>query len=377
MGIKILNAIPNKTRCKVLRLSESLKGGRQLARKTVVQLSLWNIVRRQWYSIVFLIGIALHSSMPTFSQEPPKELITILPNTWKSATIFTHIIWKDLLFYGGGSGTDGGDPRHEIEIGVFHLTEPASGYHHENNPVITRAQFGLDQPGKGITPLTIFDRGDSLFMFCTSRPDDDLNPHIVIISASVEEPYTWGNYKTIVDEAFSGKENNHGASVITDPDDSTRLLLYFAARTAPDDYRILLAGVPIAQVADSGAYRLLNNYSNPVLQRTGAKTNYPYVRYNEAQQEYELWYSGETIGNPATRSCYKTVSKQKDSFQPATEAIVNASGMSHRNDNVYATGPKAYENHLYYSGRNETSGNYLSIFYLDLDKSFNTKSSKE
>ncbi len=314
------------------------------------------------------IFLLLFSVTFSFSQELPKELITTKPNSWRSATIFTHVIWKDLLFYGGGAGADGGDPRHEMEIGVFHLIQPDSGYHHEKNPVITRAQFGLDQPGKGITPLSIFDRGDSLFMFCTSRPDDDLNPHIVVISASVEDPFTWGNYTTIVDEKFSVKENNHGASAIVSPDDPGKLLLYFAALTPPQAYRILLAEVPIDKVSDPRAYALLNNYENAVLKREGAKNNYPYVIYHENRKEYELWYSGQTMDNPKTRSCYKTSSKQKDSFQPTAQAVVNPSGISDRNDNVYATGPKVYGNHLYYSGRNKKSGNYLSIFYVNLEK---------
>lgn len=280
--------------------------------------------------------------------------------------MFTHVIWNDLLFYGGGSGADGGDPRHEIEIGVFHLTGPASGYQHENNPVVTRTQFGLDKPGRGITPLSIFDRGDSLFLFCTSRPDDDLNPRLVLISASVNDPYTWGNYRTVVDEGFSREENNHGASVMADPDRPDTLLLYFAALTPPQEYRILLAEVPIAKVSDSRAYSLRNNYAEAVLRRDRAKANYPYVRYDKTRREYELWYSGHTIGNPKTRSSFKTVSKQKDSFQPASEAFVHPSGMSDRSDCAYATGPKVYENHLYYSGRKEKNGNYRAIFYQSL-----------
>jgi hypothetical protein len=316
-------------------------------------------------SILFVVLI---SSRPTFAQNLAKEIITTKPNSWRSATIFTHVIWQDLLFYGGGSGSDGGDPRHEMEIGIFHLTAPDSGFHHENNPVVTRAKFGLDKPGKGITPLSIFDRGDSLFMFCTSRPDDDLNPHIVLISASVNDPYKWGNYRTVVDEAFSGEENNHGASAIIDPDDSSKLLVYFAALTPPHDYRILLAEVPVAKVSTSVAYTLKNDYANAVLQREGAKTNYPFVRYDEARQEYELWYSGQTLDNKGTRSCYKTVSKHKDSFQEAEKAVIEASEISHRNDNAYATGPKVYGDHLYYSGRNKASGNYLSIFYINLSE---------
>lgn len=319
-----------------------------------------------WTVSLILLGFQIPSL--SSAQDLPQEIITTQPNTWRSATIFTHVIWKDWLFYGGGSGSDGGDPRHEIEIGIFHLTEPASGYHDESNPVITRAQFGLDEPGKGITPLSIFNRGDSLFMFCTSRPDDDLNPRIVVISASVNDPYTWGNYRTIVDEAFSGKENNHGASVIVDPDDSTTLLLYFAALTPPEEYRILLAKVPTIKVTDTSAYTLLNDYDNAVVQRAGGKTNYPHMKYHTARQEYELWYSGHTIGNAKMRSSFKTISKRKDRFQPATEAVVHPSGMSDRNDNVYATGPKVYENHLYYSGRNKKRGNYLSIFYQQQNK---------
>ncbi len=313
--------------------------------------------------LVFSVLMGLHIPLLSLSQSLPKEIITTQPNSWRSATVFTHAIWQDLLFYGGGSGDSGGDPRHEIEIGVFHLIAPDSGYNHPNNPVVTRAQFGLDKPGQGIAPLSIFDRGDSLFMFCTSRPNDDLNPRIILISASVNDPYTWDNYRVIVDEAFSGKENNHGASALVNPDRLDSLLLYFAALSGKEDYRILLAEVPIADISDPAAYTLLNDYDNAVLQRTGAKTNYPYVRYDQERQEYELWYSGHTGYNAKTRSCFRTVSAHNDSFPPARQAVINPSGKSNRNDSAYATGPKVYQDHLYYSGRKEKNGTYRGIFY--------------
>jgi len=297
-------------------------------------------------------------------QNMGKEIITVKPNSWRSATVFTHVIWNDILFYGGGAGEDGGDPRHEIEIGAFHLFKPDSGYHNKNNPIITRKQFDLDQAGKGITPLAIFDRGDSLFMFCTSRPDDDLHPQIVQISASVKNPFNWVNYKTIVDESFSGKVNNHGASVLIDPDNQDNILLYFAALSPGDEYRILLATAPIAHISSPKSYQLLNDYNSAVLQRDGAKTNYPFVRYKPEKKQYELWYSGQTTDNPKTRSCFKTVSNQKDKFQATTREMVKASGILSRNDNAYATGPKVYGNNLYYSGRKEAKGNYKTIFFL-------------
>lgn len=299
-------------------------------------------------------------------QELPKELITVEEGTWRSATVFTHVIWNDLLFYGGGSGSDGGDPRHEIEIGVFHLQKPDSGYQHTDNPIISRKQFGLDRPGRGITPLAIYERRDSLFMFCTARPGVDLEPRITLISASVDNPYSWGGLKTIVDENFSGMANNHGASVIVDPDDSQNLLLYFAATAPKEDYRILLATVPIEKISSPRDYKLLNDYSSAVLKREGVRANYPYVRYDKSAKEYELWYSGISLHDNVTRSCFKTVSQRKNYFEPATKSVVDASGRVDRNDNAYATGPKVYGNHLYYSGRNKGKGNYLSIFYKPL-----------
>ena len=317
-----------------------------------------------FFLIVLLLLVIVKVS---FCQTLPKEIITIKKGTWRSATVFTHVVWNDLLFYGGGSGSDGGDPRHEIEIGVFHFLTPDSGFHHKNNPIITRRQFGLDEPGKGITPLSIFDRGDSLFMFCTSRPHDDLQPRIILISASIDNPYEWSNYKIIVDKAFSGKENNHGASAIIDPDDPKNILLYFAARSVNDEYRILLATVAKNNISSRGSYCLLKDYNNPVLKRDDAKVNYPFIRFIEKNKKYELWYSGQTPGNPATRSCFKTVSSKKDKFAPANETIVDASGINYRNDNAYATGPKAYGKNFYYSGRKKARGNYISIFYKNLN----------
>jgi len=313
-------------------------------------------------ALVFWLLVGLQVPLPLLSQRLPKEIITTQPDSWRSATVFTHAIWNDLLFYGGGSGSSGGDPRHEIEIGVFHLTEPTSGYHHANNPVVSRAQFGLDRPGRGITPLSIFDRGDSLFMFCTSRPNDDLNPRIVLISAKVNDPFTWDNYRIIVDEAFSGKENNHGASALVNPDKPDSLLLYFAALSGKENYRILLAEVSITDISDPSAYKLINDYNSAVLQRAGAKTNYPHMQYNQERQEYELWYSGHTIYNSKTRSCFRTISAQKDSFQSVTQAVINPSGITNRNDSAYATSPKVYQDHLYYSGRKEKNGTYRAIF---------------
>ncbi len=314
-----------------------------------------------------VIGICILISCSSNELKLSKELITVKANSWRSATVFTHVIWKDLLFYGAGSGSDGGDPRHEMEIGVFHLVRPDSGYHDKRNPMVTRAQFALDQPGKGITPLSIYDRGDSLFMFCTSRPDDDLQPHIVQISASVKDPYSWGNYRTIIDDKVSGERNNHGASVLLDPDDSSNLLIYFAALTPPNEYRILLGQIPINQISEPEAFQLLNDYDNAVLGREGGKTNYPYVRYDSSEKIYEMWYSGHTIGNPKTRSCYVTRSIVKDRFEPATDIFMKASGIPSRNDNAYATGPKVYGQDFYYSGRREGNGNYLGIFYKDLE----------
>lgn len=316
-------------------------------------------------SLIALVWIGLQSCT-MHDQNLPEELITVKENTWRSATIFTHVRWKDLLFYGGGSGSDGGDPRHEIEIGVFHLTTPNKGNQHPDNPIVTRKQFGLDKPGKGITPLAIYERKDSLFMFCTSRPNDDLQPRIVLISASVKNPFKWGDYKTIIDKNFSGKDNNHGASVIVDPDNPENVLLYFAASDPSEEYRILLATVPIAEISSPKKYGLLNDYSSPVLKREDGKTNYPHIRYDSSTEEYELWYSGNSPDNSSTRSSFKTVSKLKNHFEPALNSVIDPSGITDRNDNVYATGPKVYGNHSYYSGRNKNKGNYLSIFYKPL-----------
>lgn len=311
----------------------------------------------------FWLGL---STTTSFGQDLPKELITVKEDTWKSATVFTHVIWNDLLFYGGGSGSDGGDPRHEIEIGVFHLRTPDSGYDHPDNPVVSRRQFGLDRPGRGISPLAIFERKDSLFLFCTARNGEGLAPNIALISASVDDPFTWGNLKTIIDEKFSGKENNHGASVIVDPDSPKNLLLYFAASSPSEAYRILLATVLVDKISLPESYQLLNSYSSAVLKRENAKTNYPFVRYNNPTKEYELWYSGHSQGNTSTRSSFKAVSNRKDNFEPSEHSVIDPSGLANRNDNVYATGPKVYGHDLYYSGRKKNKENYVSIFHKRL-----------
>lgn len=298
--------------------------------------------------------------------ELPKELISVEEGTWRSATVFTHVIWKDLLFYGGGSGSDGGDPRHEMEIGIFHLEGPDSGTQHPDNPIITRKQFGLDRPGRGLTPLAIHERQDSLFLFCTARNGKGLHPNIILIGASVDNPYSWDGLRTVIDQKVSGEENNHGASVIVDPDHPENLLIYFAARTPPHEYRILLATVPIAEIASPKSYRMLNDYASAVLKRENGKTNYPHIRYDASNKSYELWYSGHSPDNAGTRSSFRTTSKRKDRFEPASHSVIEPSGKADRNDNVYATGPKVYGNALYYSGRNEKKGNYLSIFYKEL-----------
>jgi len=296
-----------------------------------------------------------------------KEIISTKADTWRSATVFTHVIWRDILFFGGGSGSDGGDPRHEMEIGVFHLTSPDSGYFGERNPVITRKKFALDQPGKGITPLSIVESGDRLFLFCTARPDDDLQPRIVVIEASIDDPFTWKNLTVVVDQEFSGEINNHGASALINPDDPSELLLYFAALTPPKEYRILLATVPLAKVMDPAAYQLVKGYDDPVLQREKGKTNYPAVRYDDERKEYGLWYSGHSITDTKTRSSFRTVSKKSDFFDPAETAVIDQSGDPTRNDCAYATGPKFHDGWLYYSGRGEARGDYRGIFAVPFE----------
>jgi len=312
---------------------------------------------------LFLISLI---SLPVWmdAEEDPfaKELITTEPQSWRSATVFTHVIWRDLLFYGGGSASGGGDPRHEMEIGVFHLSGPDSGHHNSRNPIITRAQFELDQSGKGITPLSIVEVDNRLFMFCTARPHDDLQPRIVVIEASADDPFSWKNLTVVIDQNLSGQTNNHGASALINPDNPEELLLYFAALTPPGDYRILLATVPLNRIMEPSAYRLVKPYADPVLKRDGAKTNYPFVRYDRGRSRYELWYSGHSIENPATRSCFRSISEAKDFFSPARDAAVEPSGVPERNDCAYATGPKLHNGRLYYSGRKNASGVYRGIF---------------
>ena len=203
-----------------------------------------------------------------------------------------------------------------------------------------------------------------LFMFCTARPDDDLMPRIVVLEASVEDPYTWKDMTIVVDRALSGEANNHGASALIDPDDPTRLLLYFSALTPPAGYRILLATVPLDRIMDPGAYRLLNDYEHPVLKRENGKTNYPFMLYRDGH--YELYYSGHSIGNEATRSGFVSTSDCKDSFIPAGESLVSPSGIAERNDCAYATGPGVHSGHLYYSGRKEADGPYRGIFVMKM-----------
>ncbi len=290
------------------------------------------------------------------------ELIAATPGTWRAKTVFTHAIWKDLLFYGGGAGLDGGNPRHEMAIGLFYLDGPMAGRQHQANPIVRRTQFGLDGPGQGITPLSIVEHEDELYMFCTSRPDPDLQPRIVVISASVAEPTRWDNYTVVIDPSFSGQANNHGAAALIDPEDRSQLLLYFAALTVPAEYRILLARVPLDRILDPSAYVLTKGYDDPVLKRDDGKTNYPFVRYDADLRLYELWYSGHSLADPAKRACYVTRSSRPDAFQPSGQMAIDASGDPDRNDCAYATGPAIHNNTIYYSGRREGNGVYRSIF---------------
>ncbi len=315
---------------------------------------------------------------------PGVQIVGTKAGSWRSATVFTHAIWNDMLFYGGGAASDGGDPRHEVEIGVFHLREHARtrrdmaadcaagdekllGLHNPRNPVITRAQFGLDQPGKGITPLSILEASGTLYMFCTSRPGDDLHPRIVVITADVEQPLQWGNYSIVIDQSLSGCLHNHGASAILNPDNSSEVLVYFAACTPPSEYRILLASVSVDKITEQSYYTLLKPYDNPVLERRNAKANYPFVRYNAAKRQYELWYSGHTHPGSRTRSCFVATSRRKDSFEPAERPVVMPSARVDRDDNAYATIPQVHGSCLFYSGRKDARGSYRGIFVVPVD----------
>lgn len=294
--------------------------------------------------------------------DPPEaavELITVAPGTWRSASVFTHVIWNDLLFFGASAGKDGGDPRHEMEIGVYNLKESVF---HPQNPIITRDQFGLRKPGRGITPLCILEVGERLFMFCTARPERDLQPRIVMIEARKNDPFAWSNLTVIVDSKLSGEINNHGASALINPQNPKEVLLYFSALTPPAEYRILLASAPLDDIRNPAAWKLLNNYADPVLQREHAKANYPFVRFDPTSRRYELWYSGQSEKNPRKRAIFVTRSDRHDQFLPARQAIIEPSDDETRNDHAYATGPKLYDGNLYYSGRMEAKGDYRAIF---------------
>lgn len=308
--------------------------------------------------------LCLLAIWPLCAMPASKDLIGTKPDSWRSASVFTHVIWRDLLFFGGSAGTGGGDPRHEMEIGVFRINGPDAGSFHPGNPIVTRAQFGLDRPGRGITPLSMFEDHGRLYLFCTARSGVDLHPRIAVIEAGVGDPFSWTNLTEVIGPELSGQANNHGVSVLRDPEDPTRLLVYFAARTEPTSYRILLAIVPVEEIMNPSAYRLLRGYENPVLSRENAKANYPFVRHFPDRKEYELWYSGQSIDDPRTRSIFVTRSKSKDTFVPAPEAMVKPSLDPQRNDAAYATGPKVHGGYLYYSGRRTSGGDYRGIFRL-------------
>ena len=273
-----------------------------------------------------------------------------------------------MLFYGGGSGSNGGDPRHEIDIGVFYLKKdhPRFGTQHPCNPVITRAKFSLNKPGQGITPLSILESNGWLYMFCTSRPHKDLDPRIVVIKASVNEPLKWNHYSVVIDASVSKCKHNHGASAMINPENKTEVLVYFAACSPPNDYRIMLASVPLDKILDKASYKLLRTYEKPVLFRQNAKANYPYVRYDSQQKLYELWYSGHTRPGSRSRSCFVTRSPRPDQFEPAKEPIISPSFQDHRNDKVYATGPKHYNDQVFYSGRKDARGPNRGIFVVPI-----------
>jgi len=317
---------------------------------------------------LILAGLGAAPALAAPGAEP---LVTTRPDSWRSATVFTCAAWKDLLFFGGGAGADGGDPRHEIEIGVLRLGD--DGGFHPDNPIITRTQFDLDRPGRGITPLAIVEHRRRLFMFCTARPAADLQPHLVVIEAAVDDPFTWRGLATVIGPELTGEANHHGAATLIDPDDPERLLVYFAARTPPAEYRILLAEVPLDRIKESAAYRLVRDFDSPVLERDGAKANYPFVRHDREHDEFELWYSGHAIDDPSTRASFVTRSRDPRRFEPATRAAIEPARGSDRDDAAYATGPKVHDGFLYHSGRPRARGPYRAIFRQPLPEAPGTE----
>ncbi|NJN28729.1 MAG: hypothetical protein HC819_23490 [Cyclobacteriaceae bacterium] len=135
--------------------------------------------------------------------------------------------------------------------------------------------------------------------------------------------------------------------MLPDPDHPDNLLIYFAAQSGKEDYRILLAEILVEKISDLTAYKMLRDYDHAVLQRLHAKANYPYGQYHQEKKIYELWYSGQSIGNKDKRSCFLSTSKNKYRFEPSLEAIIKPSDDSSRNDYAYSTGPKIYGNDLY------------------------------
>lgn len=296
---------------------------------------------------------------------------------WGTSSVFGRAILKHptegQIMYFGASNSAVGDARAEISIGAYIMSSPTTGRFYTNNPIIDRNNIGLGGTRSGFQPFDVIQIGNTIYLFGTKR--DNQTGTISVMTADINTPFDFGTTITeVITPTVSGVNGDqHGASVMLNPDNSNELLIYFAANQTGvlgGEYQIYLASVTLGNILNSGSYSMLNA-GNPVMERwttQSVKANYPYIEYSEG--EYTLWYSGQIPNDSnSRRACYKSTSTDKTAFTHIEEPVISGSLLgTNRKDNIYATAPYRVGNYIYYQGRPTAAGDYEGILVVPYDE---------
>jgi hypothetical protein len=257
------------------------------------------------------------------------------------------------LFYSGAGDTL--HPNHNTSIGLSKSTDFSSPVKYVSNPVINRSSVGLGGAEQGISVFDIKYIGTKYYMFMLSVYS--LTDFRISMMESTDL-LNWTNFTDVLTSNYK----DHSPYVIEDPNDNTKLIMYYAYQpNAGDQYYRIGRATANKSTPYTWTYDAVNN---PILHVANDHRIYPYVEYNAGT--YDLYFGKYPIANRF--AVYKTSNSTDSSFSDSNNLIINYDSVGAWDD-AYVSAPRKYFDDsvdwIYYCGRVIGANIYTGIGFVE------------
>ncbi len=252
------------------------------------------------------------------------------------------------IFYSGAGDTK--SQNHETSIGLAISGDVEAPSKYGSNPVINRSAVNLSGNSQGISVFDIKLIESKYYMFLMANYSDT-DFRIAMMEST--DLLTWSNFTVVLSDNYK----DHCPYIIEDPDDASRLIMYFAY--IPSEGEVFRIGRATADKTSpyTWTYDLENN---PILYNEGKNILYPFVEYSEGT--YTMYFG--KYPETGYFRIYETSNTVGTSFPDSDTVLVNY-GESETWDDSYVSVPRKYisGNHewIYYAARASGSNVYTGI----------------